>query len=273
MIIIVAFWIGLGTGLQFVGCTLMKAIGAPGLTCGESVAVYAIFAGLGFALGLIGIWVTVRALHKKDFKRIVTGRPSFDARRYLFGLLVALTVSVVKLLVNRFIVQIDMTFQPPGWDFLFFFVVALILVPLQSGFEEAFFRGYILHALMQFLRSKVALAILTGIIFALPHLANPEPWKYGIVPYVAALIASGLFFGMVVMRDGGLELAMGYHFMSNLFTGMVANTESAAIASPSLFMLQIDRYLLFPNVLVDVLIFALALAILNHKYKWVKIGR
>jgi hypothetical protein len=30
---------------------------------------------------------------------------------------------------------------------------------------------------------------------------------------------------------------------------------------------------LFPNVLVDVLILVLALAILNHKYKWVKIGR
>ena len=36
---------------------------------------------------------------------------------------------------------------------------------------------------------------------------------------------------------------------------------------------QVDRYLLFPNVLVDVLILVLALAILNHKYKWVKIGR
>ena len=81
----------------------------------ESVAVYAIFAGLGFALGLVDIWVTVRALHKKDLKRVVTGRASFDTNRYLFGLLVALTVSVVKMLVNRFIVQIDMPFQPPGW--------------------------------------------------------------------------------------------------------------------------------------------------------------
>ena len=66
---------------------------------------------------------------------------------------------------------------------------------------------------------------------------------------------------------------MGCHAMSNLFTGLVANTESAAISSPSLFLLQVDRYLLFPNLLVDVLIFALALVLLNLKYKWVKIGR
>ena len=94
-----------------------------------------------------------------------------------------------------------------------------------------------------------------------------------VAPYLTSLITFGLFFGIVVLSDGGLELALGYHAMSNLFIGLVANTESAAIASPSLFLVQVDRYLLFPNVLVDVLILVLALAILNHKYKWVKIGR
>jgi membrane protease YdiL (CAAX protease family) len=68
-----------------------------------------------------------------------------------------------------------MTFQPPGGEFLLFLVVAVILVPVQSGFEEVFLRGYLLQGLMQFLRNKVVLAILTGVIFALPHLANPEP--------------------------------------------------------------------------------------------------
>ena len=87
----------------------------------------------------------------------------------------ALTVSMVKLLVNRFIVGQEMTLQPPGGEFLLFLVVAVILVPVQSGFEEVFLRGYLLQGLMQFLRNKVVPAILTGVIFALPHLANPEP--------------------------------------------------------------------------------------------------
>ena len=30
-------------------------------------------------------------------------------------------------------------------------------------------------------------------------------------PVLTALMASGLFFGIVVMRDGGLQLATGYH--------------------------------------------------------------
>ena len=94
-----------------------------------------------------------------------------------------------------------------------------------------------------------------------------------VAPYLTSLITFGLFFGIVVLSDGGLELALRYHAMSNLFTGLVANTESEAIANPSLFLIHVDRYLLFPNVLVDVLILVLALAILNHKYKWVKLGR
>ena len=77
----------------------------------------------------------------------------------------------------------------------------------------------------------------------------------------------------MVLSDGGLELVLRYHAMNNLFVGLMANTESAAIASPSLFLIHVDRYLLFPNVVVHVLIFVLALAILNHKYRWLKIGR
>ena len=61
---------------------------------------------------------------------------------------------------------------------------------------------------MQLLRNKAVLAILTGVIFALPHHANPEPWSYGIAPHVTAPIASGLFFGIVVLSDRGLEFAL-----------------------------------------------------------------
>ncbi len=273
LIVIVAFWLGIGTLLQATGCGYLERTNALGVTCGDSFAAFVVIAGLGFALGLAGAWLTARVIHRKELKRFVTGRTSLDFRRYFFGVLVALTVSVVKLLVNRFIVGQEMVFQPPGGEFLIFLVVAVILVPVQSGFEEVFFRGYILQGLMQFLRNKIVLAILTAVIFALPHLANPEPWSYGFAPFVSALIASGLFFGIVVLSDGGLEVAMGYHAMSNLFIGLVANTETAAITSPSLFLIDVDRYSLFPNVLVEVLFLALALAILNHKYKWVKIGR
>ena len=111
---------------------------------------------------------------------------------------------MVKLLVNRFIVGQEMTFQPPGGEFLLFLVVA---VP-------------------------------PGVPPAGTHAVPQEQGRAG-NPDRRHLRASA-------SRQSGT---------------------------------QVDRYLLFPNVLVDVLILVLALAILNHKYKykykykWVKIGR
>ena len=121
---------------------------------------------------------------------------------------------------------------------------------------------------MQFWRNKLVLALAAGVIFALPHLANPEPWSYGIAPYVTSLVSFGFFFGIVTLLDGGIELAAGYHAMNNLFIGLIANTQVAAIESPSLFLIHVDRYGLFPDVVVSIVGFAVAVAILNAKYRW-----
>ena len=65
---------------------------------------------------------------------------------------------------------------------------------------------------------------------------------------------------------------MGYHAMSNLFMGLVANTEVAVIETPSLLVIHTEGYALFPNVFMEVLGLALAVVILNYKYKWFKLG-
>lgn len=270
LLVIVAAWLGLGILIQLAGCTLLARTGAFGVTCGDSTIARLFLGGLGFVTGIAGAWTAARVLHRKEFKRFLTGRRSFDWRRYLFGVFVALIVSLATFLVNRFVLRMEMTFQAPGGEFLVFLLFAIVLVPIQSGFEEVFFRGYILQGLMRFLRSKAVLAIAAGVIFMLPHLANPEPRQYGYAPYMTALVSSGIFFSIMVLLDGGIELAAGYHAMSNLFMGMVANTAAAAIESPALFLIQTDTFRLFPDIFISVLGFMLALAILNLKYRWLE---
>ena len=102
------------------------------------------------------------------------------------------------------------------------------------------------------------------------YLANPEPGEFGIVPYIVALLPFSLFFAAVVLLDGGIELAAGYHAVNNLFIGLVANTEVTAISSPSLFVLSIESYALFPNVFLA-LGLAPGLLILNFRYRWVRL--
>ena len=280
LVAILLIWIVIGSvALLMAGCALLKATNAFGLSCsgattitGDSSLIAQIaLGGSGFGLGLIGIWIVVRLIHKKNLMQVVTGRASFDFKRFLYAMLVALFVSLLVFLANRYILQLEMTFQKPNWEYLLFLLFAIVFIPIQSGFEEVFFRGYILQGIMLLVRNKLVLAILSGVVFALPHLGNPEPWSYGIVPYVVALASAGFFFTLLTLLDGGIELAWGYHAVNNLFLGLIANTEISAINSPSLFVIHIDGYDLFPHVFMDVLSLALAVVILNHRYKWFKL--
>ena len=75
-----------------------------------------------------------------------------------------------------------------------------------------------------------------------------------------------------MLLDGGIEVAAGYHAVNNLFIGLFANTEAAAISAPSLYVINIEEIALFANVFLDIVAFVLALLILNYKYKWFRLA-
>ena len=280
VVVIVVMWIGVGSiGLGIAGCQFLGLTNILGLGCsrgeftGDGVlSAQLVIFGSGFAVGLLGIWLVLKYIHKKEFPGLLTGRGRFDYIRFLVGMLAALVASLVLFAVDVYVFQLDTTFQEPNWEFLVFVLVAAVMVPIQSGYEEAFFRGYILQGLIQLSRNRVVLAVVAGVLFALPHLANPAPGEHGIAPYLSALVASGIFFAVVVLLDGGLELAWGYHFISNFFMGVVANNDVAAITTPSLYIVHVDSYELFPHVFIDVVALALVVLALNVRYRWFRLG-
>lgn len=276
IVIIVVIWLGVGSiGLALAGCQLLHGTGLLGLDCsggefagdGAFSAQLVIF-GLGFAVGLLGIWLVLKFIHRKEFSRLLTGRERFDYTRFSVGMLNALVLLLVMLAIDVYVLGSDTTFQQPGWGFLIFLLFALIFVPIQSGYEEVFFRGYILHGLIQLTRNRAVLAIIAGVLFALPHMTNPEPGAIGIAPYLSSLVASGIFFAAVVLLDGGLELAWGYHFVNNFFLGVIANTDVSPLTTPSLLIVHFDGYDLFPHVLIDIVGFVVAILVLNIRYRW-----
>ena len=279
VVVILIMWIGVGSiGLGLAGCELLNATNVLGLGCsgGEftgngGLSAQIVIFGSGFAVGLLGIWLVLKYIHRKRFMGLLTGRANLDCSRFLVGMLAALVALLVLFAVDIYVFQWDTTFQKPGWEFVVFVLVAAAFVPIQSGYEEAFFRGYILHGLINLSRNRVVLAIVTGIIFALPHLGNPEPGEHGLVPYLGAIVTSGIFFAVVVLLDGGLELAWGYHFINNFFLGVVANTDVSPIATPSLYIVHADNFELFPHVFTDVVAFALVVLALNVKYSWFRL--
>ncbi len=170
--------------------------------------------------------------------------------------------------------QTEVSFQAPNpWEYLTFLLFAIVLIPYQAAFEEIFFRGYILQRLVLFSRNRAFLISLSAILFVLPHLPNPEPWAYGVVPYVVSLLLFGGFMTLTTVLDGGIELAVGYHALNNLFISLIANTPVSALQSPSIFQVPIETYDLLRAISGELVLYALAFLVFALKYRWIRVWR
>ena len=165
--------------------------------------------------------------------------------------------------------MLQVTFQTPDlWVFLPVVLIALVLTPIQAGFEEVLFRGYVMQGLSLLTRNRIVLALVTSVLFTLPHLLNPEPEAYGFAIYILALMSAGLVFAALTLLDGGIELAVGYHAINNLFLGLIANPDVSALTTPSLFVVHLSQTELLPTYFVDLFGYVLICVLLNLKYKW-----
>jgi hypothetical protein len=187
-----------------------------------------------FVLALVTILLVVRFIHRRPAGSLVApGRP-IRWRRVAQGLavwgLVAAAATVLEAVIfpGRYRLTLDLGRLLP------FAVVALLLFPLQSSAEELFFRGYLLQALGRLTRSRVLVALVTGLIFALLHIENPEVTaEFWLV--MSFYFAFGVGLALIALRDNGLELPLGIHAGNNLFTALVANFKGSAVESPSIF--------------------------------------
>tara|TARA_R100000353_G_scaffold153008_2_gene111540 strand:- start:201356 stop:202528 length:1173 start_codon:yes stop_codon:yes gene_type:complete len=102
---------------------------------------------LSFAIGLLALYFVVKYFHKQPFTEVTTARKKTDWGRVLFGFLL-ITVTTVTLTVvdyysnpENYIVQFNLV------PFIILAVIAILMIPLQTSFEEYLFRGYLMQGL------------------------------------------------------------------------------------------------------------------------------
>src|SRR5690606_7658902 len=192
---------------------------------------------------------------KVDWKRI------FFAFALWGGLTVALT------LADYYLNPQDYEFNFKPVPFAILAVLAIILIPMQTSFEEYLFRGYLMQGLGIQLRSRLFPLIFTSVMFGLMHIANPEVEKIG---YIALIyyIGTGLFLGVVTLMDDGLELALGFHAANNLITALLLTSDWSAFQTHSVFKDKSDPSAGFDILLPVLIIFPILLFIFSRKYKW-----
>ena len=96
---------------------------------------------------------------QKDLTQVTTGRTSFDYSRFLYAALLGLCALILTTLAYRFLLGVDVTLQTLDLRvYIPVILIALVLIPIQTSFEEVFFRGYLMQGLSLLTRNRIFLA-------------------------------------------------------------------------------------------------------------------
>ena len=232
---------------------------------GENRVFFEMVFPLSFALVLLFLWV--RYIHKQSIRSLTTARKKVDWKRILFafGLWGGLTVAITMIDYWMAPADYELNFKPVPFAILA--VIAIVLIPMQTSFEEYLFRGYLMQGLGVQFKSRLFPLLFTSVLFGIMHIANPEVEKIGYIALVY-YIGTGLFLGVITLMDDGLELALGFHAANNLITALLLTSDWSAFQTHSIFKDKSDPSAGFDILLPVLVLFPILLFIFSRKYKW-----
>ncbi|MFN7045246.1 MAG: lysostaphin resistance A-like protein [Flavobacterium sp.] len=219
------------------------------------------------AFGLILVLFWTRFVQNISLTSLTTSRAKIDWKRVFFSFFLWGSITTLMILALYYTQPENFVWNFKPEKFFVFLILAVILVPMQTSFEEYLFRGHMMQGLGLATNSRLIPLIVTSVMFGLMHIANPEVGKIG---YIIMLyyIGTGFFLGIMTLMDEGLELALGFHAANNLVGALLLTADWTAFQTNSIL-----KDLSEPSAGFDVLtpvfiIFPILLFIFSRVYKW-----
>jgi uncharacterized protein len=227
----------------------------------NSAANYFIAISIPFVSIFALLFAAVEGLHHRKFCSLIDRQASIDIKRLLFGFGVwgtqSLLCDICFLITSPN--TYSYTFEPGKWFVLL--PLVLILTPIQTSIEELLYRGYLMQGLSLVIKNRLGIILITSILFAIPHLSNPEMQR-GFFWTAMTYFFWGVFFAALTLKDDRLELALGVHSANNIYSFLVVNTTDSAIPTPAIFTIAstIDSresflYLLLQSIVFYLIVF------------------
>ncbi len=219
-----------------------------------------------FIFTFLGFWFAIRKFHHKSFTGVITAYEKFRFNRFWLAFAVWSAMVVIALLIGYVSNPDDFKLSFNVQGFVISFVLIVLLMPFQTGWEEVFFRGYLMQGLALVFKNGWVPLIITSLLFGLAHMTNPEVDKYGwhlMLPYYAGF---GLFLGVLTLLDEGLELAFGVHLANNVVSSILITSNDSVIKTNSVFETSVSDPT--SDILLTLLMMFLAFGIFWLKYRW-----
>jgi membrane protease YdiL (CAAX protease family) len=212
------------------------------------------------------VLILIRYMHNISIRAFITSRAKIDWKRIGF--------SFVGIVLLNFLFFVFSYYSNPShfqWNFdpqafTILFLIAIVLVPLQTSAEELFFRGYLMQGFGQVFKHRIFPLLITSLLFGFMHFGNPEIDKLGPLLMVS-YVSMGFFFGIITLMDEGLELALGYHAGNNLLISLLVTADWTAFQTNSLF-LDVSTPDVYMLAFMQLPMLLILLALFSWKYGW-----
>lgn len=218
-------------------------------------------------IGLLLVLFWTKIIQGISLTSLTTSRSKIDWKRVFFSFLLwgsITTIMILALYYNQ-PENFEWNFQPE--KFFIFLILAIILIPMQTSFEEYLFRAHMMQGIGLATNSRLIPLLVTSILFGSMHIANPEVGKIGYIIMVY-YIGTGFFLGIMTLMDEGLELALGFHAANNLVGALLLTADWTAFQTNSILKDVSEPSTGFDVLVPIFIIFPTLLFIFSKVYKW-----
>lgn len=222
---------------------------------------------ISFLIAFVSLILVVKFLHRQPLNALATARNKMDWKRVFFAFSLWAVVTVFFMLLDVYLSPEDYIYNFDLEPFLILLLIAVVLIPIQTSFEEYFMRGYLMQGIGLMAKQRWIALLGTSFLFGILHIFNPEVGKlgYGIMVFY---IGTGLFLGILTLMDNGLELAIGFHAANNLMAALLVTAEWTAFQTPSVYKDISDPELGWDVFIPVLVVYPIMLLIFARRYGW-----
>ena len=187
------------------GTQSLKLIDGGYDTLNVGIAGFATF--LSLVLAIPSLYLTSKIVHDRPFSSYASSRGGWNWKIYFKSLAVSFVIYFVYLFIMFLTGQLT---SGVNQFTLLWFIIFLIVIPIQTIAEEYIFRGFLLQTLGAWFKIPAVAIIIQAVLFALLHAYNLNG--------VVLIFVSGIMFGFITWRTNGIEASSALHSVNNLFS-------------------------------------------------------
>ena len=221
---------------------------------------------LPFSLVFFTLLICLTKIHKLPLLAVFTSRKTFDWKRFFIAFtwwsFMVVAFTGIELLLHK---NFQLVFN--AQKFITLFLLSIILLPLQTSSEELIFRGYILQGIKKRTGSILTSILISGLMFGMMHISNPEIAKIGYHILIYYIIV-GVVLGVIVYYDSGLELSLGFHAANNLITALLITADWQAFQTDAIIVDSNPPGNGIFSMLLALSMLSAFFLLLNKKYNW-----